>query len=142
MKLRHRPCSLEENFLKGSHSLPPGRPSRSFRLCCCLIHYCRKRMLSRLKTAFSPGFSTGTTLPGQKVPIFYPGWFNRDKSNFISRLKFSTGNKGGEKTKKKAHFCSSHRTSPPPPRPPPPPLPVPRPSQRCAITSRINFRLI
>ena len=75
-----------------------------------ILHYCRKRMLPQLKTAFSPGFSTGTTLPGQKVPIFYPGWFNRDKSNFISRLKFSTGNKEGEKTKKK--LISAHPTAP------------------------------
>ena len=37
------------------------------------IHWCSKAFCSRLGNPFSPGFSTGSTNPGLKVPFFSPG---------------------------------------------------------------------
>ena len=38
-----------------------------------LYHYYRMDLLSRAVTAFSPGYRTGTTIPGLKVPPLVPG---------------------------------------------------------------------
>ena len=41
-------------------------------------HWWRNHLYSRLVTPLSPGFPTGTMNPGLKMPIFSPGWNNRD----------------------------------------------------------------
>jgi len=38
-----------------------------------VIHWCSKGFCSRLGNPFSPGFPTGSTNPGLKVPSFSPG---------------------------------------------------------------------